>query len=70
MTDNDKDDSIEWLERCACSLAVHDGRNWKDMTKKNKKMFLDRAKVVIREYNRYLRGSDSKYPHAGSGSRF
>ncbi len=49
---NDDNDRIEVIDRCACALAIHDGRIWKDMTKKNKKMFLDRAEIVIKEYNR------------------
>ncbi len=52
MTDYDDNDRIEVIERCACSLAVHDGRNWKDMTRKNKDIFIGRAKAVIDAYER------------------
>ncbi len=66
--DDNKDDRIEVIDRCACALAVHDGRIWKEMTRKNKDIFIDRVKVVIKEYKTH--GSDSKYPHAGLGSKF
>ena len=56
MTDKATDDRIDVIERCACSLAVHDGRNWKMMNRLNKDIFIGRAKVVIEEYNRYASG--------------
>ncbi len=56
MTDNDDNDNVnghdDVIERCACALAVHDGRDWKNMNKLNKEIFIGRAKVVIKEYNR------------------
>ncbi len=52
MTDKATDDRIEVMERCASALAVHDGRDWKEMNRLNKDIFIDRAKVVIEEYKR------------------
>ncbi len=47
---DDRNYRIEVIERCACALAVHDGRIWKDMTRYNKDLFIERVKVVIKEY--------------------
>ncbi len=52
MTKKATDDRIEVIERCAAALALHDDRNWKMMTRKNKDIFIERVKVVIKEYNR------------------
>ncbi len=45
----------ECIDHCAKALIKHDGRDWKYMTLKNRLIYCERVKVVIKALNEMVK---------------